>query len=129
MKNNLIAVLYFDDTQVVGRIARVNCGQNLTPLVTVRKEYSGIMESRFNDRNDFTNTVNAVVAEMARGVGKVPAILYIGVANQFCQVQTKTSGIDFDHMTKVNRHHLQTLWNDTKFDITNVEIIHKQALY
>ncbi len=129
MKNNLIAVLYFDDTQVVGRIARVNCGQNLTPITTVRKEYSGIMESHFTERTDFTNTVNAVVTEMVKGVGKVPPILYIGVANQFCRVQTQTSAIAFDHMTKINRQHLQALWNDTKFDTTNVEIIHKQALY
>jgi|GEM_PF-4357610 len=129
MKNNLIAVLYFDDTQVIGRIARVSYGQALTPLTTVRKEYSGIIDSHFTDRNDFTNTVNAVVAEMVKGVGKVPPILYIGVANQFCQVQTQSSELVFDHMTKVNRQHLQALWNDTKFDTTNVEIIHKQALY
>ena len=127
--NNLVAVLYFDDTQVVGRIARVNCWQSLTPLVTVRKEYSGIIDSHFSDRTDFTNTVNAVVAEMTKDIDRVPAILYIGVANQFCQVQTQSSAIIFDHMTKINRDHLRKLWHDTKFDTTNVEIIHKQALY
>ena len=63
MKNDLVAVLYFDDTQIVGRIAKVSYGQTLTPVTTVRKEYSGIMDSRFNDREDFTNTVNEVVAE------------------------------------------------------------------
>ncbi len=129
MKNDLIAVLYFDDTQVVGRIARVNYGQNLTPLTTVRKEYTGIMDSQFNDRNDFTNTVNAVVTEMVEGVNRVPATLYVGVANQFCQVQTQCSSLSFDRMTKINRQHLQQLWNDTQFDTTNSEIIHQQALY
>ena len=129
MKNDLIAVLYFDDTQVIGRIARVNCGQNLTPLTTVRKEYIGIAESHFNDQADFTKTVNAVIAEMVQGVSKVPQILYIGVANQFCQVQTRCSELVFDHMTKINRQHLQRLWDDTEFDTTNVEIIRKQALY
>ena len=128
-KNDLIAVLYFDDTQIVGRIARVSYGQNITPITTVRKEYSGIMESHFNDRSDFTNTVNEVVAEMVQGVGRVPAILHIGVANQFCQVQTQSSELVFDHITKINRFHLQKLWNDTAFDTTNVEVIHKQALY
>lgn len=129
MNNHLIAVLYFDDTQVIGRIVRVNCGQSLTPITTVRKEYSGIMEGHFNDRADFTNTVNDVVAEMVHGVNKIPATLYIGVANQFCQVQTQTSALVFDHMTKVNRYHLQKLWQDTKFDTTNARIIRKQALY
>ena len=129
MKNELIAVLYFDDTQIVGRIARVNCGENLTPITTVRKEYSGIMDSQFNDRNDFTNTVNEVVAEMVEGVGRVPSVLYVGVANQFCQVQTQCATLTFDRMTKINRQHLQNLWAEAKFDTTNVEIIHKQALY
>ena len=130
MKNiDVIAVLYFDDTQIVGRIAKVSYGQHITPLTTVRKEYSGIMDSQFNDRNDFTTTVNAVVAEMVQGVHKVPQVLYVGVANQFCQVQTQTSALVFDHMTKINRQHLQKLWADTVFDATNVEIIQKQALY
>lgn len=128
-KSNLVAVLYFDDTQVVGRIAKVSYGQNITPITTVRKEYSGIMDSHFNDRNDFTTTINAVVAEMVQGVGRVPQTLYVGVANQFCQVQTQSSELVFDHMTKINRQHLQRLWEDTQFDTTNVEIIHKQALY
>ena len=127
--NNLVAVLYFDDTHVIGRIARVSYGQAVTPITTVRKEYSGIMDGHFTDRNDFTNTVNAVVAEMVKGVGHVPSTLYIGVANQFCQVQTQSSELVFDRMTKVNRQHIQALWNDTKFDTTNIEIIHKQALY
>ncbi len=129
MKNDLVAVLYFDDTQIVGRIAKVSYGQTLTPITTVRKEYSGIMDSRFNDREDFTNTVNEVVAEMVNGVARVPSILYVGVANQFCQVQTQSSALSFDRMTKINRQHLQKLWDDTTFDTTNVEIIHKQALY
>ena len=128
-KNNFVAVLYFDDTQIVGRIARVNCGQNLTPIVTVRKDYSGIMDSQFNDPNDFTNTVSNVIREMTQGVNNVPSILYIGVANQFCQVQTQSDAIEFDHMTRVNRHHLQSLWQDIEFDTNNVEIIKKQALY
>ncbi len=127
--NNLIAVLYFDDTQVVGRIAKVNCGQNLTPIITVRKEYSGIMESDFTNREDFTETVSLVVEEMVKGVSKVPSVLYIGVANQFCQVQTQSSEIAFDRMSKINRHHIQTLWDNINFDTNNVEIIQKQALY
>lgn len=127
--SNLIAVLYFDDTQVIGRISRVNAGRSLTPISTVRKEYSGIMNNHFSDRNDFTATVNEVVTEMVKGVGKVPPVLYVGVANQFCQVQTQSSAIVFDHMTKINQHHLQRLWQDTTFDTTNVEIIHRQALY
>lgn len=129
MKNDLIAVLYFDDTQIIGRIARVNYGQNLTPITTVRKEYTGIMEGQFNDRNDFTTTVNTVVAEMVQGVARVPQTLYVGVANQFCQVQTQSSELIFDRKTKIGRQHLQKLWADTEFDTTNVEIIHKQALY
>ncbi len=129
MKNDLVAVLYFDDTQVVGRVARVNYGQNITPITTVRKDYSGIMDNHFNDRNDFTTTVNAVVKEMVQGLSRVPQILYVAVANQFCQVQTQTSELVFDHVTKINRQHLQRLWEDTQFDTTNVEIIHKQALY
>ena len=32
MKNDLVAVLYFDDTQVIGRIAKVSYGQNITPV-------------------------------------------------------------------------------------------------
>ncbi len=128
-KNDLVAVVYFDDTQVVGRIAKVNYGKNITPITTVRKEYSGIMNGQFNDRNDFTTTVNAVVAEMVKGVSRVPQTLYIGVANQFCQVQTQTSELVFDHMTKLNRQHLQKLWDETEFDTTNAEIIQKQALY
>lgn len=129
MKNDLIAVLYFDDTQVIGRIARVNCGQNLTPLTTVRKEYTGIADSHFNDRGDFVNTVNAVVTEMSHGVNRVPQTLYIGVANQFCQVQTQSSELVFDHMTKINRQHLQKLWENTAFNTANAEIISQQALY
>jgi len=129
MNNELIATLYFDDTQIIGRIVRVNCGQNLTPILTIRKEYTGILESHFTDSDDFTNTVNLVLEELSNGVNRVPSTLYIGVANQFCQVQTKTSAIAFDHMTKINRFHLQTLWNDIEFDDKNVEIIHKQALY
>lgn len=129
MKDDLVAVLYFDDTQIIGRIAKVNYGENLTPLTTVRKEYTGIMDSQFNDRNDFTTTVNAVVAEMVQGLNRIPQILHIGVANQFCQVQTQSSDLVFDRMTKVNRHHLQKLWENTSFDTTNVEIIQKQALY
>ncbi|MBS7401104.1 MAG: hypothetical protein KIG16_01155 [Eubacteriales bacterium] len=128
-KNDLVAVLYFDDTQVVGRVAKVSYGQNITPITTVRKDYSGIMDGQFNDRNDFTTTVNAVVAEMVQGLNRVPQTLYIGVANQFCQVQTQTSELVFDHMTKINRQHLQKLWENTQFDTTNMEIIHKQALY
>lgn len=127
--NNLIAVLYFDDTQVIGRIARSNCGQNLTPIKTVRKEYSGIMESDFTNHADFVNTVNAVVEEMVNGVSKIPSVLHIGVANQFCQVQTQSSEIVFERMTKINRRHLQTLWESIDFDTTNVEIIQNQALY
>lgn len=129
MKNNLIAILYFDDTQIIGRVVRVNCGQSLTPITTVRKEYTGIVDGKIYDRNDFTNTVNAVVAEMVQGLERVPAILYISVANQFCQVQTQTSKLVFDRMTKINQYHLQKLWNDTQFEIGNDEIIHKQALY
>lgn len=126
---NLIAVLYFDDTQIIGRIVRANCGQSVTPLVTVRKEYTGIFESHFNDASDFKATVNAVLDEMSKGVNRVPTTLYIGVANQFCQVQTQSSAIAFDHMTKLNRFHMQTLWDDIEFDDTNIEIIHKQSLY
>ena len=37
-----IAILYFDDTQVIGRIMRVNCGQSVSPIVSVRKEYTGL---------------------------------------------------------------------------------------
>lgn len=128
-KNNLIAVLYFDDTQIVGRIARVSYGQVLTPLTTVRREYTGVMDGQFNDREDFTNTVNAVVTEMVKGVSHIPHTLYVGVANQFCQVQTQSSSLTFGRMTKINRQHLQKLWEDTQFDTTNVEIIKRQALY
>ena len=128
-KNDLIAVLYFDDTQVVGRIAKVNCGQNLTPITTVRKEYSGIMESDFTNREDFTETVSMVIEEMVKNVSKVPSVLYIGVANQFCQVQTRSSEIAFDRVSKINRHHIQTLWDSIDFDTTKSEIIQKQALY
>ena len=125
----MIAILYFDDTQIIGRIARVNCGKSLTPVSTIRKEYTGIMESHFNDAADFTSSVNAVLDELSKSVGRVPSTLYIGVPNQFCQVQTQSSAIAFDHMTKINRFHLQTLWGDIDFDDSNVEIIHKQALY
>ena len=125
----MIAILYFDDTQIIGRIARVNCGKSLTPVSTIRKEYTGIMESHFNDAADFTSSVNAVLDELSKSVGRVPSTLYIGVPNQFCQVQTQSSAIAFDHMTKINRFHLQTLWGDIDFDDYNVEIIHKQALY
>ena len=124
-----IAILYFDDTQVIGRIMRVNCGQSVSPIVSVRKEYTGIFESHFNDVADFKSTVNAVLEEMSKGVNHVPATLYIGVPNQFCQAQTQSSAIAFDHMTKINRFHIQTLWNDIEFDETSVEIIHQQALY
>lgn len=130
MKNdNLVAVLYFDDIQIVGRIARVNCGQNLTPLTTVSRTYSGIMESKFNDPADFTQAVNLVIAEMVKNVNRVPSTLYIGVANQFCQVQIETSAIAFDRKTKITRRHLQMMWDDIVFDGRNVEIIKKQALY
>jgi len=130
MKNdNVIAILYYDDMQIVGRIVRVNCGESITPLITVRKEYTGITESNFNDPIDFITTVNTVLSEMVKGVSRVPATLYIGVSNQFCQVQTQSSAIEFDHVTKINRHHIDTLWNEIVFDTTNAYIIKKKALY
>ena len=130
MKNdNMIATLYFDDMQIVGRIVRVNCGESVTPLVTVRKEYTGISESNFNDPIDFMTTVNTILVEMVKGVSRIPATLYIGVSNQFCQVQTQSSAIAFDHVTKINRHHIETLWNEIAFDTSNACIIKKKALY
>lgn len=120
--------MYFDDTHVVGRIAKVN-GTVVTPLVTVQKEYTGIWENNFNDREDFVATCNAVIAEMAAGVTKVPSTLYIGIANQFCQVETLSSELEFDRLTKINRHHLQVLWDDMTFNTEHREIISERALY
>ncbi len=129
LKNNNVAVIYFDDMQIVGRIATVSCGKAVTPLVTVRKDYSGIMDDVFTDREEFKNTFSAVLTEMVAEINRVPAVLYIGVPNQFCHVETQSSEIEFDRMTKINKHHIQTLWDDAQFNTEHREVIAKKALY
>ncbi len=128
LKNN-VAVIYFDDMQIVGRIASVSYGKAITPLVTIRKDYSGIMDNVFTDREEFKATFSEVLTEMVAGVNRLPTVLYIGVPNQFCHVETQSSEIEFDRMTKVNKHHIQALWEDAQFNTEHREVIAKKALY
>lgn len=128
MANKKIAVVYIDDTQIIGQVVRRECGLAVTPLTTVRREYSGIMDSNFADREDFTATLTTVVQELAQAVGKVPETLYIGVPNEFCHVETQQSEIEFDRVTKINKNHIRMLWEDTHFDTENREIISQKAL-
>ena len=121
-------MVYFDDRQIIGRIARVE-GQTVLPVATVQKDYTGNWESHLTDREDFTATLNAVVAELAQSAPQVPSMLYLGVPAQFCHVETQTSEIEFDHFTKVNRHHLQALWENTHFHDDYGPIIQQRALY
>lgn len=126
--NNKVAVIYFDDMQIVGRVAKRECGLALTNLATVRREYNGIMNGDFADRENFTATLSEVIRELARTVGKVPEMLYIGVPNVFCRVETQQTEIEFDRVTKINKNHIKMLWSDTQFNEENREIIAKRAL-
>lgn len=128
--NNKVAVIYIDDMQIVGRVAKRECGLALTTLATVRREYTGIVDGDFVDRENFTATLNEVVRELSRAVGgKVPEVLHIGVPNVLCRVETQETQLEFDRLTRINKNHIKVLWNDTHFNEDGREIIAKRALY
>jgi cell division ATPase FtsA len=125
------ALIYIDDTQIIGTAVRP-CGNSaMAKLAAVREEYSGIIDSEFADKENFSLTFARVVAELARQVGNtsMPDILYVAVPNEFCRVETKENSTTFRYPARIGRQHLKDLVAEIDFDTNGAEIISQNPLY
>jgi cell division ATPase FtsA len=131
MKKNSIALIYIDDTKIIGTVSERHENMAFVRVATVAEEYSGIMGGELADKEDFTLVFTRVAAELVRTVGKtsMPPILHVVVPNELCHVQTRENSLQFRRSTKINKNHLRDVIAGLSFTENDSEIISKDALY
>jgi cell division ATPase FtsA len=130
MKRKIILV-YVSDTQIYGVLAKEDVNGAFIKIAENTQFYSGILDSRFNDNEDFANSFETVVSGLcSKYHGEIPAVLYVGVPHTCCRIKCEERDIELGKSVRLNTKHTNAIKDSINLEFdAGVTLLAREVVY
>lgn len=126
--SDTVAVLHFGGTTLSVAIASRGVGGALKIKSRAKVEYGGIIGGEFVEASNLSAVLKDAVAQALRNLRVRPKKLFVGVPPSFCEIVTKTQGLDFPKAREVTAKDIRELF-DFEYSNEMRTVINKSAVY
>jgi cell division ATPase FtsA len=129
---NKIALIYIDDTQVYGVLAKRDVNGAFVKDAENSIEYNGVMNGKFNDADDFARSFGSVLSSLTANFKNrkdIPNSVYIAVPNCFRRIKSDELNADFGKPVRIKSNHIRSIMASIDGDIDGAVTISKEVVY